>query len=82
VVGLLVRVLLVSLGVTCPVGWSGWVAGWLSFVFVFFNSFGVEFFVLFFQERFGLFRSSFHRNQLFLSPLVGVSADLNYRGVS
>ena len=57
-----------SCGVTCSPGGSGGVLGWLSFLFVFFNSFGVYLLVLFFQEPLSLSLSSFHQKPSSLSP--------------
>lgn len=62
-----------SCGVTCSAGGSGGVSGWLSFGFVFFNSFGVYLLVLLFQEPLCLPFSSLHQKPSSLSPSRGSS---------
>ena len=62
-----------SFGVTCSAGWSVGPAGWLSFLLVFFNSFGVYLFVSFFQEPLCLPFGSFHQKPSSLSPSRGSS---------
>jgi hypothetical protein len=62
----------VSCGVCGSSGGSGGPFGWLVFSFVFFDCFGLKFFVSFSLEPFGLFSGSFHQKPvLSLLPCSG-----------